>query len=155
MRHASRPSQVVVRSLNLIRSTPVIEAPPDQPPAEASWQQLATQPAYQAPQTPPPQPPQPVPPPAAATPPPAAPSFSSEPREAADQNDPTHRKWLDYFDNPTSYWDNRANKRNPRAPDFKHKERNDALWIGGRDTPAWVVPQLEFVDAVREEDIPF
>ena len=46
------------------------------------------------------------------------------------------KKWMDFFDNPNAYWDNRQNKRNPRAPDFKHKDEKDTvLWLDSRDTP--------------------
>jgi hypothetical protein len=34
------------------------------------------------------------------------------------------------------------NKRNPRAPDFKHRTEDKALWISSRNTPSWVVPNL-------------
>ncbi len=166
-------TKVVVRSLNLLRATQMAEpqttaaAPPQasapQPiPADASWQQLATASTFHS------------------TPRAAAvegggvaqqqqqqqqqqvmddvpvPRYDGEPRDAANPDDPVHRKWLDYFDNPNNYWDNRTNKRNPRAPDFKHKEGNEALWISSRDTPPWVTAQLEFVDDMgADEDIPF
>ena len=42
---------------------------------------------------------------------------------------------------PQRLWDNRSTKRNPKAPDFKHKETGDALWITSRDTPrGWRAP---------------
>eukprot|EP00892_Ulva_mutabilis_P005606 jgi/Ulvmu1/3417/UM016_0036.1 len=37
---------------------------------------------------------------------------------------------------PGDFWDNRTNKRNPRAPDFKHKQNGGALWLNSK--PAWV-----------------
>ena len=47
------------------------------------------------------------------------------------------KKWMEFFDNPNAYWDNRQNKRNPRAPDFKHKDEKDTvLWLDSRDTPS-------------------
>ena len=45
--------------------------------------------------------------------------------------------WLEYFADPTQWWDNRAKKRNPRAPDFKHRVSKKALWIDGWYTPRW------------------
>ena len=49
---------------------------------------------------------------------------------------PPEKKWMDFFDNPNAYWDNRQNKRNPKAPDFKHKDDKDTvLWLDSRDTP--------------------
>jgi len=38
-------------------------------------------------------------------------------------------------------------QRNPKAPDFKHKDTGEALWIEGRYTPQWVSSQLEILDA--------
>jgi len=38
-------------------------------------------------------------------------------------------------------------QRNPKAPDFKHKDTGEALWIEGRYTPQWVNSQLEILDA--------
>ncbi|KAK9794639.1 hypothetical protein WJX73_005598 [Symbiochloris irregularis] len=52
------------------------------------------------------------------------------------------QRWNDVFANYSQYWDNRANKRNPRAPDFKHKSTGAPLWIDSRDTPIFVEQQL-------------
>lgn len=38
-------------------------------------------------------------------------------------------------------------QRNPKAPDFKHKDTGEALWIEGRSTPSWVNSQLEIMDS--------
>eukprot|EP00793_Prasinoderma_coloniale_P002252 PRCOL_00002760-RA len=38
-------------------------------------------------------------------------------------------KWESLLDSPSAWWDNREGKRNPKAPDFKHKENGDALWL--------------------------
>lgn len=54
--------------------------------------------------------------------------------------------WQAFFANPGEWWDNRRNKRNPKAPDFKHKDTGEALWIDGRSTPPWVKSQLEILD---------
>ncbi|KAL1565977.1 protein OSB2, chloroplastic-like [Salvia divinorum] len=48
--------------------------------------------------------------------------------------------WKDLVENPSKWWDNRANKRNPKAPDFKHKETQKALWLRG--SPEWVLSKL-------------
>ena len=52
-------------------------------------------------------------------------------------------------DSPNDWWDNRADKRNPKAPDFKAKNNGPqidgkpaALWIDSRDTPSWVEGHL-------------
>lgn len=48
--------------------------------------------------------------------------------------------WKDLVQNPDNWWDNRLDKRNVRAPDFKHKETGEGLWLSG--SPAWVLPKL-------------
>ncbi|KAM3741034.1 hypothetical protein ACB098_08G145200 [Castanea mollissima] len=48
--------------------------------------------------------------------------------------------WKDLVQNPTKWWDNRLNKRNQRAPDFKHKDTGEGLWLNG--SPDWVLPKL-------------
>lgn len=48
--------------------------------------------------------------------------------------------WRDLVRNPAKWWDNRVDKKNPRGPDFKHKESGEALWLRG--APAWVRPNL-------------
>lgn len=60
--------------------------------------------------------------------------------------------WREYFRSPGEFWDNRQNKMNPNAPDFKKKvgkfasadeKRNaPALWVDRKDTPTWVLDQL-------------
>ncbi|KAE8704030.1 auxin-induced protein 22D [Hibiscus syriacus] len=83
--------------------------------------------------------------------------------------------WQAFFANPTEWWDNRQNKvavqshfeigsalllfdvvRNPKYPDFKHKDTGEALWIEGRNTPHWVKSQLEILDSrmssLQDED---
>ncbi|KAL3646740.1 hypothetical protein CASFOL_009284 [Castilleja foliolosa] len=51
--------------------------------------------------------------------------------------------WKSLVDNPSKWWDNRLDKRNPRAPDFKNKETGEGLWLS--DSPDWAIsglPQL-------------
>ncbi|XP_050218104.1 protein OSB3, chloroplastic/mitochondrial-like [Mercurialis annua] len=48
--------------------------------------------------------------------------------------------WTELVDNPNKWWDNRSNKRNVKAPDFKHKETGVGLWL--TDSPAWVILKL-------------
>ena len=50
--------------------------------------------------------------------------------------------WRQYFADPSQWWDNQENKRNPRCPDFKHKVTRKALWIDGWYTPDWVSDRL-------------
>ncbi|KAL9261058.1 OSB1, mitochondrial-like protein [Drosera capensis] len=54
--------------------------------------------------------------------------------------------WQAFFANPTDWWDNRTTKRNPRGPDFKHKDTGEALWVDSRYNPPWVQSQLEILD---------
>ena len=44
-------------------------------------------------------------------------------------------KWRRFFADPGRYWDNRCGKRNPKSPDFKHKDTGEALWIIDRRAP--------------------
>ncbi|GER54320.1 organellar single-stranded DNA binding protein 3 [Striga asiatica] len=48
--------------------------------------------------------------------------------------------WKDVVENPDNWWDCRANKKNPKAPDFKHKKTGDALWLNR--APGWVSAKL-------------
>ncbi|UPR00756.1 single-stranded DNA-binding protein [Chloropicon primus] len=62
-------------------------------------------------------------------------------------------RWAALFCSPGDFWDNRATKKNPRAPDFKHKETGEALWIESRGTPAWVASSLKELDMNKQVDI--
>ena len=55
-------------------------------------------------------------------------------------------KWKSVIETPNLWWNNTANKRNPKAPDFKLK--NDpsgqvVLWISSYDTPQWAKEKME------------
>ncbi|XP_009367752.2 protein OSB2, chloroplastic-like isoform X1 [Pyrus x bretschneideri] len=58
----------------------------------------------------------------------------------------TQELWQAFFANPVEWWDNRKTKRNPKYPDFKHKDTGEALWIEGRNNPPWVKSQLAILD---------
>ena len=47
------------------------------------------------------------------------------------------------MERPEEWWDNRATRKNPRAPDFKHKVTRQALWIDNWQTPEWVGTKFE------------
>ncbi|KAM0912314.1 hypothetical protein ACQ4PT_012981 [Festuca glaucescens] len=49
--------------------------------------------------------------------------------------------WQDLVDNPQKWWDNRIDKRSPKAPDFKHKDTGEAIWLNTK-TPSWVTDAL-------------
>ncbi|XP_020870883.1 protein OSB4, chloroplastic isoform X2 [Arabidopsis lyrata subsp. lyrata] len=48
--------------------------------------------------------------------------------------------WKDLVENMNKWWDNRLDKRHPKAPDFKHKETGVGLWLS--DSPSWVLEKL-------------
>ncbi|EOA38088.1 hypothetical protein CARUB_v10009555mg [Capsella rubella] len=48
--------------------------------------------------------------------------------------------WKDLVENMKNWWDNRVDKRNPKGPDFKHKETGVALWLN--KSPSWVLERL-------------
>lgn len=45
--------------------------------------------------------------------------------------------WRHLVEYPEEWWDNRTSRRNPKAPDFKHKATRKALWINNFQTPEW------------------
>ncbi|KAJ6337017.1 hypothetical protein OIU76_006810 [Salix suchowensis] len=68
----------------------------------------------------------------------------------------TEERWQAFFANPMEWWDNRKDKRNPKYPDFKHKDTGEALWVEGRYNPSWVKSQLAILDermgSLRDQD---
>ncbi|KAJ4964598.1 hypothetical protein NE237_016447 [Protea cynaroides] len=54
--------------------------------------------------------------------------------------------WQVFFANPYEWWDNRHGKVNSKAPDFKHKDTGEALWLSSSDPP-WVTRQLKLHDS--------
>lgn len=43
--------------------------------------------------------------------------------------------WEEFKQQPSNFWDNRNKKLNPKAPDFKHKQSGEGLWVSS--SPAW------------------
>lgn len=37
-------------------------------------------------------------------------------------------------------------QKNPKGPDFKHKQTGEALWIESYSSPSWVMSQLDALD---------
>ncbi|XP_030456581.1 protein OSB2, chloroplastic-like isoform X1 [Syzygium oleosum] len=70
-------------------------------------------------------------------------NFGSNP---VHNNGSTVELWQAFFANPLEWWDNRKNKKNPKYPDFKHKDTGEALWVEGRYNPPWVKSQLAKLD---------
>lgn len=56
--------------------------------------------------------------------------------------------WKELVENPDKWWDNRIDKRNAKAPDFKHKETGEALWLN--ESPTWVLSKLPPVKKRQE-----
>ncbi|KAJ7533582.1 hypothetical protein O6H91_13G056000 [Diphasiastrum complanatum] len=52
------------------------------------------------------------------------------------------RLWEQFFSDPSQWWDNRCDKENPEAPDFKHKITKKSLCIDDRFRPSWVQAKL-------------
>lgn len=48
--------------------------------------------------------------------------------------------WKDLVESPLKWWDNRTSKRNPKAPDFRHKETGKGLWVSS--SPDWALSRL-------------
>lgn len=58
--------------------------------------------------------------------------------------------WQVFFASPHEWWDNRGRKLYPSAPDFKHKDTGECLWIMPNDPP-WVTKQLQLLDSKMTE----
>ncbi|KAL2634594.1 hypothetical protein R1flu_006073 [Riccia fluitans] len=58
----------------------------------------------------------------------------------------TEKRWQAFFADSSQWWDNRLNKKNPKAPDFKHKSTQEVLWLKSWNNPPWVAAQLAVLD---------
>ncbi|KAG9135190.1 hypothetical protein Leryth_013477 [Lithospermum erythrorhizon] len=54
--------------------------------------------------------------------------------------------WQVFFSNPLEWRDLRKCKKNPRQPDFRHKDTGEALWLSHNDPP-WIQRQLQLLDS--------
>lgn len=54
-------------------------------------------------------------------------------------------EWMELFNNPSGFYDNRQSKRTPNSPDFRAKQGDTALWLNGKYGPApqWVFDRLQ------------
>jgi len=50
--------------------------------------------------------------------------------------------WAELERDRTQFWDNRVGKRNPKAPDYKHKSTGHGLWLSSRNAPDWAAEEL-------------
>ncbi|XP_023638728.1 protein OSB3, chloroplastic/mitochondrial isoform X2 [Capsella rubella] len=64
-----------------------------------------------------------------------------------------HKKesWKNLVEDPSKWWDNRVDKRNPKGPDFKHKETGEALWISS--SPTWALSELPPLEKNQERPV--
>lgn len=62
--------------------------------------------------------------------------WQSERKQSADLDN----SWKNLVENPDKWWDNRASKRNSKAPDFRHKETGQVLWLNS--SPDWALSKL-------------
>lgn len=60
---------------------------------------------------------------------PSSPPFSAD-TTSKDEKE-ANKKWAmkRWASNPQDFWDNRTSKRNPKAPDLKHKDTGLAVWL--------------------------
>lgn len=56
------------------------------------------------------------------------------------QSPDLENSWKNLVENPGKWWDNRAGKKNSKAPDFRHKETGEVLWLNR--SPEWVLSEL-------------
>lgn len=61
--------------------------------------------------------------------------------------------WRRFLADPAQWWDNRFNKRNPKLPDFVHRETKEALWIDSWLDPPWVEEELSAFDQSHKDGI--
>ena len=73
---------------------------------------------------------------------PEAPSLSGAPLQTANERRAAEKDalWRRYFAEPGAFYDNRATKSNPRAPDFKAKEGGAFLYV--KEAPEWAKRKL-------------
>jgi hypothetical protein len=57
------------------------------------------------------------------------------------QQQAREKLWREFFSDPSQWWDCRPEKN--ARPDFKRKKKtHEALWLGDRQTPTWLVAEL-------------
>ena len=68
-----------------------------------------------------------------------------QPAPGAQQGGGDDAKWMELFNNPSGFYDNRTSKRTPNSPDFRAKQGETALWLNGKYGPApqWVFDRLQ------------
>lgn len=86
----------------------------------------------------------------------SAPEWVSSKLEGLEFDNQTHKtkylkrntgdeSWKNLVENPDKWWDNRSSKTKEKAPDFKHKDTGEALWLSS--SPAWVLSKLPPIKA--------
>lgn len=73
-----------------------------------------------------------------------APAFQAAPGVQAGGSK-ADAEWMELFNNPNGFYDNRQSKRTPQSPDFRAKQGDTALWLNGKYGPApqWVFDRLQ------------
>ena len=80
------------------------------------------------------------------------PAISPQPISSGDgklrfRSENEKHEWI--IQNYDDLWDNRLTKRNPRAPDFKHKRTKDVIWLS-MQVPSEVTKRLNELYGVQE-----
>ncbi|EPS66952.1 hypothetical protein M569_07830 [Genlisea aurea] len=131
--HGKMPNlALVVQELNFVRERPESPTPSHKPPALSETDGIREPPTFRKP---------------------AIPNSIQRIRYSYSREEMMKRRrdrlhlWHLFFASPEDWWDNRHCKRNPNAPDFKHKDNNDeALWLKDNDPP-WIKEQLQLVES--------
>lgn len=71
---------------------------------------------------------------------------SDEGRSSSEKHRHRLHLWQVFFSSPREWYDNRKTKKNPRQPDFVHKDTREALWFKV-DDPPWIRRQLQLLDS--------
>eukprot|EP00250_Pteridium_aquilinum_P019050 c24271_g5_i2 orf=2011-3195(+) len=61
-------------------------------------------------------------------------------------------RWREFFEDPSLWHDNRAEKVCRGQPDFEHKTLGYGLWVNGYRIPRWVHARLQKYDATHDDD---
>ena len=78
---------------------------------------------------------------------PAQAVYQGGPPASVQSSSPEEQLWIEYFNDPSQWFDNRVDKKNPKGPDFRHKSRKDpqsgynvGLWMNR--APDWAKQRL-------------
>ncbi|RVW80633.1 Protein OSB2, chloroplastic [Vitis vinifera] len=94
----------------------------------------------------------------------SAPEWVSSKLEGLEFDNQTHKtkylkrntgdeSWKNLVENPDKWWDNRSSKTKEKAPDFKHKDTGEALWLSS--SPAWELLLTAIFKATESFQMPY